>query len=99
VASEEEFVRAVRAKFGPTLDLENRPQDLIDILRSARLEIDDPDGGLLPGGAPPPPPPTPTSFQVESVRLEEVMRVMLDMSRQLDKNRKDVKAIKEHLGL
>ncbi len=102
--SEQDFVKRVIAKYGPTLDLEARPDELIDIIRSARL--DEPgDGGAPPGGAPtpppppPPPPPGPTSVQPDVLRLEDVMAEVLRLSRQVTKSARDIKAIKGQLGV
>lgn len=91
-----EIVKRVIAKYGPVLDLQQRPQDLIDILRSFRF--DDSDGGLPPGGTPPPPPPPgPDSFHGGGVRLEDVMAEVLKLSRQVDQNSNDLKMIRGQL--
>ncbi|GAA1960001.1 hypothetical protein [Microbacterium deminutum] len=92
--ADEDVVKRVIAKFGPTLDLQNRPQDLIDILRTVRL--DDPDGGLPPGGVPEPPP-GPTSFDRSEVRLDDVMAEVLRLSRTVSKTAKDVKKLRTQI--
>lgn len=92
---QDELIKRVIAKFGPTLDLEKRPQDLIDILRTIRL--DDPDGGLPPGGVPEPPP-GPTSAQVSEVVLDDVMAEVLRLSRAVAKTSKDVAKIKKQIN-
>ena len=96
MADDSEIVKRVIAKFGPTLDLQQRPQDLIDILRNFRF---DDDGGLPPGGTPPPPPPPPgpDSFHGGGVRLEDVMAEVLKLGRQVDQNSNDLKAIRTKL--
>ncbi|WP_175558606.1 hypothetical protein [Arthrobacter sp. ok362] len=102
MAGEEELVKRVIAKYGPVLDLDNRPQELIDIIRTFQFETELDDGGS-PGGVPPqpppPPPPGPTSFEGESARLDEIMRAVLDIARRISKSNKDIKAIRGHLGI
>jgi hypothetical protein len=70
----------VIATYGPVINLAERPETLIEILR--RYVLDDPDGGL-PGGTPPPPPPPPPDpcRVLEEVTLNEVMRQLLKVSR------------------
>ena len=91
---EDDLIKRVIAKFGPTIDLEKRPQDPIDILRSVRP--DDPDGGLPPGGVPEPPP-GPTSAQAGEVVLDDVMSEVLRLSRVVAKTAKDVAKIKKQV--
>jgi hypothetical protein len=92
-----EIVKRVIAKYGPVLDLQQRPQDFIDILRSFRFEGEN--GGLPPGGTPPPPPPPgPDSFGGGGVRLEDVMAEVLKLARQIDQNSNDLQAIRSQLG-
>jgi hypothetical protein len=93
--ADDDVVKRVIAKYGPTLDLQNRPQDLIDILRT--IHLDDPDGGL-PGGVPPSPPPGPTSFDKSEVRLDDVMAEVLRLSRTVSKTQKDVKKLRAQLA-
>ena len=90
MANEKRIVQQVIKRYGAVIDLKARPDILIDILRQFRLEDDDGDGGLPPGGAPPPPPPSPDGFR-EVLRLEDVMRELLKVSRAVAK-------INQHLG-
>ena len=87
MASEKEVIDHVIANYGPVIDLNERPEALIAIIR--RYNLDDPDGGSLPGGTPPPPPPDPCKV-LEEVTLNEVMRQLLKVSR-------DVAAINKRL--
>lgn len=98
MSHEEERVKRVIAKFGPVLDLRNRPQDLIDIIRTFQIDPVADDGGL-PGGVPPQPPPGPTSMQPGLERMDEVMAELLRVSRQVNKSAQDIAAIKGQLGL
>lgn len=92
--ADDDVVKRVIAKYGPTLDLQNRPQDLIDILRTIRL--DDPDGGLPPGGVPEPPP-GPTSFEVSDTKLDDVMAEVLRLAQTVSKTSKDVKKLRREV--
>ena len=85
MANEKRLVQQVIKRYGAIINLEERPDILIDILRQFRLE-DGPDGGLPPGGAPPPPPPPPgpAGFR-EQVQLDDVMRELLKVSRAVAK--------------
>lgn len=66
-------------KYGPVIDLRTNPEVLIDIIRGINFQ----DDGGLPGGVPePPPPPGPTSFQ-DRVTNEDIMRTLLQLSRQV----------------
>lgn len=92
--TDDELIKNVIAKFGPTLDLVNRPHELIDIVRNARF--DDPDGGTNPcAGTPPPPPPGPTSMQFEDIRLADVLKEVLRLSKAVDKNTKAIKTLRK----
>jgi hypothetical protein len=75
--SEKHVIDQVIATYGPVIDLTERPEALIEIMR--RWVLDDLDGGL-PGGTPPPPPPDPCRV-LEEVTLNEVMRQLLKVSR------------------
>lgn len=81
MSSESEIIRAVRARYGPVINIDQAPEHLIDIIR--RFGADDPDGGLPPGGVPtPPPPPGPSSMQ-EGPRIDDVMRAVLELTRKV----------------
>lgn len=105
---DDELVKRVIAKYGPILDLEKRPQDLVDILRSIGLAADM-DGGSAPGGVPEPPPvpeppvpeppPGPSSFQAGAIRLDDLMTQVLELTRQVAKNSKDLKKIRSKLDI
>lgn len=92
--TDDELLKSVIAKYGPTLDLVNRPHELIDIVRNVRF--DDPDGGTNPcaGTPPPPPPPGPTSLQFEELQLADVLKEVLKLSKAVDKNTKELKALR-----
>ncbi|GAS86274.1 hypothetical protein [Mycolicibacterium brisbanense] len=75
--SEQHVIDHVIATYGPIINLAERPETLIEIMR--RYVLDDLDGGL-PGGTPPPPPPDPCKV-LEEVTLNEVMRQLLKLSR------------------
>lgn len=92
------LVRQVIAKYGPTLDLVNRPQELIEIIRN--IQFDDQDGGLNPcAGAPPaPPPPGPTSLQLDETHLVDVMKEVFALSKAVEQNTKQLRAIRKQLG-
>ncbi|MEE6168172.1 MULTISPECIES: hypothetical protein [unclassified Mycolicibacterium] len=78
--SEQHVIDQVIATYGPIINLAERPEVLIEIMR--RYVLDDLDGGL-PGGTPPPPPPPPPDpcRVLEEVTLNEVMRQLLKVSR------------------
>lgn len=88
--SEKKVIDQVIAEFGQVIDLAENPGALISIIR--RYSLDDLDGGSLPGGTPPPPPPPPPDpcKVLEEVTLNEVMRQLLKVSR-------DVAAINKRL--
>ena len=79
MSNEDDIIAAVRERYGTVIDIEANPRDLIDIIR--RFGMDDPDGGLPPGGTPNPPP-GPTSMQ-EGPSLGDVMKEVLKLSRQV----------------
>lgn len=76
---EDEIIVFVRERYGSVIDIDERPETLIDIIR--RFGADDPDGGLPPGGAPNPPP-GPTSMQ-QGPNLGDLMKEILKISRQI----------------
>lgn len=98
MAGDDEIVQRAIAKFGPVLDLQERPQDLIDILRASRLEGAEHSDAGLPGGVPQPPP-GPSSMQGSAANLDDVMSEVLKLQRRLTKTAKDVKLIRGHLNL
>jgi hypothetical protein len=62
MAREDEIISFVKDRFGPVLDLNERPRELIDIIRRFAgdiVRVDPPDGGSPPGGTPPAPKPSP----------------------------------------
>jgi hypothetical protein len=87
MSREDEIIAVVRERYGPSIDIDQNPEYLIDIIR--RFGMDDPDGGLPPGGTPNPPP-GPTSMQ-EGPSLGDVMKEVLKLSRQ-------VSMLEERLG-
>ena len=78
--TEKQIVSRVIRKYGPILDLNERPGDLIDILR--RFSLDD---GGLPGGVPPSPP-GPSSLQ-DGPSTTEIMKELLKLNREVAKLR------------
>lgn len=100
MATDDELIKQVIAKYGTTLDLQKRPHELTEILRNFRF--DDPDGGLPPGGVPEPPQPSPGPSSIgkpgdDDVKLKEVMDQLLKLSRRVEKSAKDIKTIRGHL--
>ncbi|MFH8251929.1 hypothetical protein ACH3VR_16310 [Microbacterium sp. B2969] len=96
--SDEQLVKAVIAKYGTTLDLVNRPDELIEIVRNIRF--DDPDGGTNPcAGTPPPPPPGPgpTSLQFGDLQLVDVMKEVFALRKAVDQNTKQLKSLRKGL--
>lgn len=80
MSREDEILAHVKDRYGAVLDLNERPGDLIDILR--RFNLDDPsDGGSAPGGAPDPP--SGPSARREEPTNGELMREILKLSRQV----------------
>lgn len=77
-------------RHGPVIDLHKSPEIIIDVIRSFRWQLDDPDGGTLPGGVPPPPPPGPSSAGFQPTNAE-VLREVLKLSKQ-------VAALQKQLG-
>jgi hypothetical protein len=94
---DKELVARIIAKHGAILDLERNPGAIIDIIRTHATFIDPtvaetPDGGVpLPGGVPPSPPPT---SHLGSVRLEDIMRTLLSLQRDVAGLKKTVMPIK-----
>ena len=80
--NDEQIVQAVIKRYGPVIDLRENPSLIIDIIRRFRFGADDPDGGLPPGGTPKPPPPDPSSMG-SIILLDDLMRVLLKISRDI----------------
>jgi hypothetical protein len=101
------LVQKVIKRHGAVIDLRRNPQILIEILRE--LGFDDPpepgDGGSPIGGAPIPPAPEPPAPEPPApeppgpsqagrlVSNEELMRVLLQLSRDLAAVRKDLRTV------
>jgi hypothetical protein len=79
MSSEKDIIRKIIQKHGAVIDLNARPEVMIEILRRFRFEEDD---GGAPGGAPPAPPPGPTSFQ-DRVTNEDLLRAVQQLARQV----------------
>ena len=86
MADEKRIIREIKRRYGNVIDLRESPAAIIDIIRRFRFELDD-DGGLPPGGTPSPP--GPTSFQA-SVTIEDLMKEVLKLSRQIAQLRKQL---------
>jgi hypothetical protein len=74
---------------GSTLDLKSNPEVIIEIIRKWGVDLigEVPDAGVTPGGAPefpPPPPPGPSSIQV-GPGIDDVMKEVLKLQRQVTK--------------
>lgn len=80
------LVRRIIKRHGAVIDLERNPQVIIDILRVFGAR----DGGLPPGGVPDPPP-GPTSRQ-DLVTMDDVMKQLLKVSRDVARIRAKVGA-------
>jgi hypothetical protein len=81
--NEKQIVSAIIKRHGAVIDLKARPSVIIDIIRQFGLGADEPgtpDGGSAPGGAPKPPPPDPSRMG-SIVQLDDVMKVLLKVSR------------------
>jgi len=73
-------VAKVIKKYGPKIDLEAKPEVLIEILRSfGRLFDDDGDGGAKPGGVGP----NPCLVEDGRVTEQEIMKAILHLSREV----------------
>jgi hypothetical protein len=84
--NEKQIVSAIIKRHGAVIDLRARPSVIIDIIRQFGYGADEPgtpdppDGGSAPGGAPKPPPPDPSRMG-SIVQLDDVMKVLLKVSR------------------
>lgn len=87
MARDSTIVKQIIRRFGKVIDLEERPDVIIDIIRQFGPQLDD-DGGL-PGGVPPSPP-GPTSMQPGDPTIREVLKEVLKISRELTKMRKQL---------
>jgi hypothetical protein len=91
MTADEDIIDFVIEKHGSVINVEEHPEVLIDIIRRFRADDGPPDGGQPCGGVPAPPPPPPSSEIETTVSLDDVMRQLLAVAR-------DVDAIKEQLG-
>jgi hypothetical protein len=85
--NEKQIVSAIIKRHGPVIDLRTEPSVIIDIIRQFGAVADEPgtpDGGSAPGGAPKPPPPDPSRMG-SIVQLDDVMKVLLKVSRDIAK--------------
>jgi len=85
--SETDVIKQIIKRYGEVLNLKERPDLIIDILRRFGGIFQD-DGGL-PGGVPPSPPPGPTSIQ-GGITNEDLMKQLLKISKELNKLRKEL---------
>lgn len=77
-----EIVEAVRKKYGDVIDIAKNPRALIEILQRFGAVLTN-DGGT-PGGAPvPPPPPNPCAAFDLGPNLDDVMRELLQLRRDM----------------
>lgn len=81
--SEDKFIDRIIADYGPVIDLREKPQVIIEIIRKFHDLAAVPDGGLPPGGVGPP-----TSVQGDEPTNAELMRKLLDIQRTLSKLQK-----------
>lgn len=93
MATDEQLVAQIMKRYGPVIDLRERPEAILDIIR--RFSSND---GGLPGGVPPSPPPGPTSFQAGEPTLREVMQELLKVSRAVHKAAREIDTIKGRLS-
>jgi hypothetical protein len=98
------FIQRIIKKYGPVIDLKKNPDILIDIIRSLDIDGGTPeppppppdDGGGLPGGVPNPPPAPDPPGPSEIGRLvtnEEVLRAVLQLSRDVASIQKSLKGV------
>jgi hypothetical protein len=91
--NEKQIVSAIIKRHGPVIDLRAQPSVIIDIIRQFGIGADDPpDGGSAPGGAPKPPPPDPSRMG-SIVLLDDVMKVLLKLSRDVARLNTQVVAV------
>lgn len=89
MATDAAIIRKIIKRHGAVINLEENPEIIIDIIRQFSPELDD---GGLPGGVPPSPPPGPTSFQGGQPGINELMKEVLKIQRELGKIRKQMGA-------
>lgn len=78
------LVSKIIARYGEVINLRESPEVIIDVIRTFRWQLDAGDGGAPPGGAPPAPPPSPGPAAGGAlITLEDVMREVLKLSKQL----------------
>lgn len=77
--SEKTIVNRIVKKYGEVIDLRKSPEAMIEILRTFAPMLEN--GGLPPGGTPPPPP-GPAQMREEAT-LDDVLREVLRISRQV----------------
>jgi hypothetical protein len=93
--NEKQIVAAIIRRHGPMIDLRAQPSLIIDIIRQFGYVADEPgtpDGGSAPGGAPKPPPPDPSRMG-SIVQLDDVMKVLLKVSRDVARLNSQVSAV------
>lgn len=92
MARDEEIIAFVVKRHGPIINVEQNPEILIDIIRRFREDDGPPDGGQPCGGVPSPPPPPSPSLVAEGVTLNDLMKQLLTLTR-------EISSIKEQLGI
>jgi len=85
--SETDVIKQIIKRYGEVINLKERPEVIIDILRRFG-DLFQNDGGL-PGGVPPSPPPGPTSIQ-GGITNEDLMKQLLKISKEINKIRKEL---------
>lgn len=81
--SEDKFIERIISEYGPVIDLREKPDAIIEIIRKFHDLAAIPDGGLPPGGVGPP-----TSVQGDEITNAELMRKLLDIQRTVSKIQK-----------
>jgi hypothetical protein len=82
MTDEDAVVKRIIARHGETINLRESPDVIIDIIRSFRFQLDDPDGGSLPGGVPPTPP-APGPAAAIGPTNADLLREVLKLSKQV----------------
>jgi hypothetical protein len=86
----DKLVKRVIKRHGAVLDLKKNPDTLIDIAREIAPQLEDENPC---GGTPPSPAPPPGKGGVRKVQLEDVMKQVLQLSRDLAAIKKDIAGI------